>query len=139
MSCKKVIGCWNDMEEIKHLLCAMECCQCPCPPPPPICSLLLPPRIEELPAVCPPQRPCCPPRPYCPPPPCCPPPCPIVPLCCGPTPICCKVPIITSPCCPSRVCHPPAPCTPPCCTPSPMPCYSGSTRMLREDFVQTIN
>ncbi|CAL7943757.1 unnamed protein product [Xylocopa violacea] len=133
MSCNsrsKTQGTWNDMEEMKYLLCAIECCQCPSIPPPPVCSVILPPRIEELPAIIPPQRPCCPPPPCCPPTPCYPPSCPISSPCCALPPPSCKVPIVCSPCCVPQRCSPPkcllSPTLPPlkpCCPPSPLPCY----------------
>ncbi|XP_017758369.1 PREDICTED: small proline-rich protein 2H-like, partial [Eufriesea mexicana] len=123
----KVQGTWNDMEEVKYLICAMECCQCPKIPPLPTCSIILPPRIEELPSVLPPQRSCCPP-PRCPPTPRCPqlPPCPLSPPCRSPAPPCCQIPIVPNPCCispPPRYPIPPEVSTRPCCPPSPLPCY----------------
>ncbi|KAK9307613.1 hypothetical protein QLX08_002204 [Tetragonisca angustula] len=128
--CSVTQGTWNDLEEMKYLLCAIECCKCPSVLPPPTCSVVLPPRIEELCPVIPPQRPCCPP-PRCPPTPSCPQsrPCPPSPPCCAPSPprcspspLCCKIPIVPGP-----VCFPPSICAPlpsrSCCPPSPLPCY----------------
>ncbi|XP_061936900.1 sperm mitochondrial-associated cysteine-rich protein-like isoform X1 [Apis cerana] len=129
MSCSKTQGTWNDLEEMKYLLCAIECCKCPCIPPPPVCSVLLPPRIEELPAYMPVQRPCCPP-PVCPPMLRCPspPPCPVSFTSCAALPPSCRIPIVPSPCipcppvCPSR--GPPPLRIVPCC-PTSLPCYPG--------------
>ncbi|XP_043288064.1 uncharacterized protein [Venturia canescens] len=111
-------GCWNEMEELKYLIGAIDCLKCPHVPPPPSCSVMLPPRIQEVPCIMQPRRPPCPV-----PPPCCP-------------------PIAPGPCCPcplpkakppeqQRKRRPPTPpkCCPPC---NPLPCYaSKSSRSFR--------
>lgn len=132
--------CWNEMEELKHLICAIDCwyvtmkfynnfpsiimiifSKCPRVSPPPSCSIMLPPRIVEVPCIVPPQRPVCrPPKPCCPP---------IYP---GP---CCPCPLPRPP--PQR-CPPRPPARPLCCPPcSPLPCYPSI--LIRTIFLIMIN
>ncbi|KAI4494609.1 hypothetical protein M0804_000810 [Polistes exclamans] len=112
MSCnikKEMTPCWNDMEELKYLICAIDCCKCPTVAPQPICRVILPPRIQEIGCFIPSQRPVC-----CPSPPCC------LPLLPGP---CCPRPL-PPPMCPLPVPLPPPPPPRPACLPCcPLPCY----------------
>ncbi|EZA61877.1 hypothetical protein X777_04688 [Ooceraea biroi] len=63
------------MEELKYLICTIDNCKCPGVPPSPSWSIILPPRIEEIPCKPAPRRPPCVPPPRCypiTPGPCCP-------------------------------------------------------------------
>ncbi|KYN08324.1 hypothetical protein ALC62_00707 [Cyphomyrmex costatus] len=98
--CKKKLGpSWNDMDELKYLICAIDSCKCPSIPSPPSRSIILPPRVEEIPCKSPPRRPPCVPPPQC---------CPIIPGPCCPRLLSLPIPYCNS-------CHP--------CT--PLPCYSS--------------
>ncbi|XP_032675942.1 small proline-rich protein 2B-like [Odontomachus brunneus] len=69
---------WNDMEELKYLICCIDKYKCPKAQTPQSCSIMLPPRIEEFPCKPPPRRPPCIPPPRC---------CPITPGPCCPDPL----------------------------------------------------
>ncbi|XP_011699624.1 PREDICTED: small proline-rich protein 2H-like [Wasmannia auropunctata] len=84
---KKSKSCWNDMEELKYLICAIDNYKSPSVPPPPSCRIILPPRIEEMPCKILSRRPPCVPPPRC---------CPIIP---GP---CCPR-LLPPPCLPARL------------------------------------
>ncbi|KAL6428925.1 hypothetical protein ACFW04_008026 [Cataglyphis niger] len=87
---------WNDMDELKYLICRMDCSKPPpCVSPPLSNSVILPPRIEEVSCEPPPRRPPCIPPPRC---------CPITPGPCCPNPL--PLPILPAMCLPDPFCPP---------------------------------
>ncbi|KAL0117433.1 hypothetical protein PUN28_010341 [Cardiocondyla obscurior] len=103
---KKSKSDWNDMDELKYLICAIDNCKCESVPPSPSFRIILPPRIEEIPCEIPPRKPPCVPSPRC---------CPITP---GP---CCPW-LVSPPTFPAMLSQPPKPsprilCNLPSCYP----------------------
>ncbi|XP_025990164.1 sperm mitochondrial-associated cysteine-rich protein [Solenopsis invicta] len=109
MSCKKKSGSWNDMDELKYLICAIDCSKCPSISPPPSHSIILPPRIEEIPCEIRARRPPCVPPPRC---------CPIIPGPCCPWLLTPSILPATLPqSSPNPYCNPCRPC-------GPLPCLN---------------